>query len=779
MLKNYFKIAWRNLCKHKLFSFINIFGLASGMTVCMMAIIKIKDAYDYDTFHPNIARTYRIITNLNKKNGDHFLYASSPLPLAGYLKNNYDAIEKSTSVLFSHDEVAANNKNLFVKEAYVNADFFKIFGFKLSAGSPATEPQTVVLTDETAKLFFGNKNPIGQRIRIGKSNDFLVTGVLTTSLPSHLKFDVLANISNPGPDVNWNNESAAYTYVQLKKNETPRSLSNILKNASAQANLITNPALGKNLVFESQPLSKISPGSKPMYNITNEPILPNLISFGMIGFAMLLLAFFNYVNLTLARSLDRAREVGIRKVAGAIKRQLIQQFLSESILAAIFAFCLAYLQLKLISKQPTVQRLIGGVTEDKTLWLYFFVFTIVTGLVAGWIPARIFSSFQPVQVLKGKFNTKLFGGVGLRKALTVTQFAASLIAIITLAVFYRQSIYMVTADYGFKKEGILNIQFQQHSYEKAAASFSALPGVENVSGTSEMFGLSGGELKFIRKDKVSDSIRAAYFSASPSFLKNMGVQLVAGTDFPDAISEKGSRRAIINEEAVRALQFKNSYDAIEKSFWNEGKNYIIAGVVKDFHHASFLQPVQPVFLVNNPEEFKTLNLKVAKGAEKTMVASAKSAWRKIFPNQPFEAAWFDDQLYERHMNKDDLVFMGLLTAMALCIACLGRLGMVIYTTKNRAKEVSIRRVMGAKAVQVIVTISKEFIALLLLAVCIGLPIGFFAGNQFLQQYAYRITVGFGTLAVSAGALFLLGALTIGWQVYRTALANPVKNLRTE
>ncbi len=786
MLQNFFKIAWRNLIKHKLFSFINIFGLASGMTVCMMVIITVKNVYDYDTFHPNSNRSYRIITHLNQKSGEQFLCASSPLPLAAYLKNNYNLVAKSSSVHFAQYEVTVDDKKLFSKGAFVDPDFYTIFGFELISGSPANGPQTVVLTSETAERFFGKSNPIGQSVTFGKSVGFLVTGILgKPPLPSHLQFDMLASTSalpllrDDKLDQEWSNESAAYTYVQLKAGVSGETLENILKNVTRQVNTMILPS-GKKFVFDTQSLDKISLGTRQMYNTTNEPPFTGLLVFALIGFTILLLAFFNFVNLTLARSLDRAREVGIRKVAGALKQHLMLQFLSESVLVAILAFGLAYFQLRLISNLPTVNRMIAGVLQDTTLWACFILFTILTGLFAGWIPASVLSSFQPVRVLKGKFNTRLFGGVGLRKTLTVIQFAISVIAIVTLLVFYRQSVYMATADYGFERKQILNIELPQNFYEKTAAALSNTPGINEVSGTSAMFGFFGGVPKFIKREKAGDSLNAAYFSVSPSFIKNMGIQLIAGENLPPATSEKETHFVVINEEACKSLEFKDAYEAPGKLIWiNDSTNFIVAGVVKDFHYASFRRPIQPLLLVNKPDDFKVLTLKVSKGAERTIIPSLEKKWKKMYPNQPFQAEWFDLQLYDRHLHKDDLMFMGLLTGMALTIACLGLLGMVIYITKNRAKEVSIRRVMGASVRQVIVTISREFVVLLLLSVLIGLPVGFFAGKQFLQQYTYRVPVGLGIMTGSAAALLLLGGLTIGWQTYRTAISNPVKSLRTE
>jgi putative ABC transport system permease protein len=260
----------------------------------------------------------------------------------------------------------------------------------------------------------------------------------------------------------------------------------------------------------------------------------------------------------------------------------------------------------------------------------------------------------------------------------------------------------------------------------------------------------------------------------------MEIELIAGENLPDATSAFGGRFVLLNEQAVSSLKFQTPSEATGKTIWlNDSTSYTVAGVVKDFHYASFLRPIDPMLMVNKADEFRTMSLKVAKGTEGTIIPKLEKAWKKLYTNQPFKAGWFDKQLYDQHLHKDDLVFIGLLTFMALSIACLGLLGMVIYTTKNREKEVGIRRVMGAKVGQVIITISREFVTLLLLSVFIGLPIGMMAGKQFLQQYAYRIPVTFTMLAGSAAGLLFLGALTIGWQTYRTALTNPAKSLRTE
>jgi putative ABC transport system permease protein len=309
-------------------------------------------------------------------------------------------------------------------------------------------------------------------------------------------------------------------------------------------------------------------------------------------------------------------------------------------------------------------------------------------------------------------------------------------------------------------------------------AFLTVPGVEQVSGTSGLFGFFGGDGRFIKKERSGDSILAAYFSVTPSFIKNMELKLIAGENLRE--SSGASHFVLINEEASKILGFKNNLDAIGATIsQNDNTQYIVTGVVKNFHYASMLRPIAPLLLTNKPDEFNTISLKVSKGAEQSIIPMLEGTWKSLYGNQPFKFEWFDKQLYDQHLHKEDLTFIGLLTVMALTIAFLGLLGMVIFTTKSRAKEVSIRRIMGAKVRQVMSEISREFVILLAVSVCIGLPIGYFTGKKFLQQYAYQVPVNFTILAGCASSLLLLGIITIGWQTYRTAISNPAKSLRTE
>ncbi len=788
MLKNYIEIAFRNLWRQRLFSFVNIVGLASGMTVCLLALIQVKGAFDYDTFHPNADRIYRILTDMTRHQETVMSMASTPLPLADLLTRDYDVAEQITRVRYGlPDKATANDKTLPITGVFVDPGFYTIFGFRLATGYPATEAGTVVLTRATADRFFPKQNPIGKTLTVGHFGQLTVTGIMEKPpYPSHLRFDIIVSMatlsqsSEKGKLMNWQDEAAGYTYVQLKKGISSTVLQTALNAAAKRINGGYLATANRRYGFRWQSLARISPGNEPLYNITAEPIMPNLLSMGILALVVLLLAGFNYVNLTLIRSLGRAREVGVRKAVGALKSQLIGQFLTESTVVALLAFGLAYGQLKFVSQLPTVQRLIEDVRQDGFQWAYFLVFVLLTGLIAGWVPAQTLASHQPAQVLRGFLETRLFRGLGLRRTLIVSQFAATLIALIFLAVFYRQSSFMATTDYGFNRQRILTVSLNKPGDLTMATEVSKLAGVEQVAATSAEFGFSGGYVRFIRSRRSGDSIQATAFSVTPTLVQTVGLKVIAGQNLPRSTNDSASYFVLVNEEAVRMLKLGTPSEAVGKTVWlNDSTERQVVGVVRDFHHSNLLRRINSLVLYNQPREFRVLMVKVISGADEAVLAGLSSSWKRHNPYVPIETRWLDEHLKEQHLHRDDRAFIGLLTGMALLIACLGLLGMVTYTIETRIKEVGIRKVMGATFWQIMQVLSKEFVWLLLLAALVGLPLGFGAGQAFLQQYAYHTSVGLGLLLACSLLLFSIGGLIIGWKTYRAALMNPVKSLRSE
>lgn len=790
MLQNYLKIAFRVLWKHKLFSFINIVGLASGMTICLIAILQIKSAFDYDRFHPHSERTYRLITDVQPtlNHNEVMPLASAPLPVGDFLQRNYPFIERVAQVFYGiPGEATANERTLPITGAFVNPAFFGVFGFSLVYGQPAKLPRTVVLTATTAERFFGRRNPLGQSIQLKDMGFFTITGVLAPSEKSHLQFDMLVSMASvplleqsrqlKAQTTNWTNPWAAYTYIQLKPDVPQERLAAILPSLAVQGARLGGPAATYS--FRLQPLTQISPGREPLYNLTHEPIARNLVSLAALGLAVLLLAGFNYVNLTLARSLSRSREVGVRKVIGAQRLQLIGQFIIESVVLVVFAAGLAVGLWQLISRLVVVQRLVGTVQWDTELVLWCLVFSLLTGLLAGGVPARLLSGLHPVQTLKNQSVKGIFKGMSWRKALTVMQFTVSLTAMIFMAVMYQQSRYMTTTEYGFNRANILNIPIVSRQYGPLSTELSHLAGVEQVAASSEALGNRAATIRLKRPQSV-DSLQVATLSVDANFAPMMGLTFIAGRNLPVTSQDSASQYTLLNESTVQALRLGSPQQIIGQTLLLGDSTLVtVVGVVKDFHFMSLIYPIKPLVLRSDPRAFRVMQIKVAPIATESLIPAIAKAWARLNPYEPFQYVWFDKALHEQYANRDDQLFIGLLTGMALTIACLGMLGMVTYTTETRKKEVGIRKVMGSTVGQIVGLLSGSFIRLLLIAGLMALPAGYLLGTAFLQQYAYHIRIGTGTLVLCLLALLVIGGFTVGWQTYRAALMNPVKSLRSE
>lgn len=795
MLRNYLKTALRNLWKHKLFSFINVFGLASGMLVCLLAMIDIKGAFDYDSFHPNRDRTYRIITDATTRTNDILSFATTPLPVADALARNYPFVEAVTRVVRSYGEITTNGKQLPVVFSAVDPGFFTLFGFKLAAGQAAVAPQTVVLTQQTAQRFFGTANPIGKIMTHSEFGALTITGVFAQNpAKSHLDFDMvvsMATLSSPTwrqALVDWkqyaNGYTRAYTYVLLKPGTRAETLNRVLPGVARRATKGLRFATEKGYTFRSQALTQLSPPREDLINSTREPTAGKLETELGVGLLTLLLAVFNYINLTLARSLSRAREVGIRKVSGALRWQLMGQFMAESVILSLLGLGLAYGMLQLVKPMPFVQQwLIGGVAWENngTLWLVFASFSIVTGLVAGLLPARVLSGFEPAQVLRSQTGLRVFRGLSLRKSLIVVQFSISLLAMIVLLALARQQHYMATANYGFQREGILNIPLNGLPPGQLSANIGRLAGVERVAATAARFGDHGGNGQMVYRQKSrSDSSASDVFAADANVVPAMGLTLLAGRNIPASVSDSSSRQVLINEEAVRTFSLGEPRAAVGQTLWlNDSTDVQVAGVLKDFQFTTLAMKLHPLIFRYQPKDFRYLNVKVVGGNPEAVRADIARIWKKLNPYEPFAGVWYDDYLHDRHSHTDDLSFMGLLLGLAMSIACLGLLGMVTYTTALRTKEVGVRKVMGANVRQVVWLLSWDFLKLLLIAGAIALPLGYLAGSFLLMAFAYHITLGIGMLGLCLGTMLLLGGATIGWRTYRTALTNPVKSLRNE
>ncbi|PSL49069.1 putative ABC transport system permease protein [Chitinophaga niastensis] len=794
MFQRYIVIAFRNLRRQRMFSFINIAGLAISMTVCLIALMSTRKNLSYDNFHPAIARTWRVTTQVVTPDGRKFHMASTPLTLGEALRTGYSAIEKEVTVYgVLSGEAKIGKKKISVRGAFTEPSFFNVFGFKLAAGNPQTAltaPNSIILTAETAARFFGTNEAVGKMIQFDNFGSFLVTGVLETP-PSltHINYEAFASISSvpaleqikvlPEKLHDWNIIQSSYTYVVLRRGEGQSALVAALADLGHHYDDLPGKGQGS-LAFEPQALSKITP-SKDLYddNGSGPPWGKVLAEVG-VAFGILLCACFNYTNLSIVRSLQRAKEVGVRKVNGAQRWQVFMQFITESVIMCLLSLILAVVLLVLTQ----TYHLFGlPIPDDNllnpTLLAWFLLFSLLTGIFAGIIPAWALSSFQPAKVLKSMVDIKLFGGLGLRKTLIVIQFTLSLTAIIFLVTVYRQFSFKAEKDMGFQRKDILNVPLADVDYQRMKDMLLQVKGVETITATSGTLGVPRHCSFCAMKTANSKNMEFGYYAGDVDFLKVMNLKLVAGSGFPASASTEKEQYLIVNEKAVSVMGIKSPADAIGSTLWlSDSVPVNIIGVVQDFNYQPIEANIRPMAIRFKPSEFHQLQLAVAKGNEEQLIANVKRVWLELHPGETFTSEWMDAQLLS-HSGQDTVSMLGFLVFMTTVIAALGLLGIVAYTTFTRRKEIGIRKVLGAEVSSLMMLLSKNYLWLIIIAGCIAMPLGFIGSLLFLQIFAYRVSIGIFTLLGSFAVLLLVAMITILSQTWRAAGADPVNSLRSE
>ncbi|HVU54801.1 MAG TPA: ABC transporter permease [Puia sp.] len=800
MLWTYLKIAYRNLKKNKLLTFINLFGLGLSMSVGMMEMVIMQVNLSYDDFHPHPERTYRITSEYRQNNGNHFKLASTPLPLYNMLLTDTDNIAEVVNLYPACKGAAktAEGKELYLNGAFTEPSFFKVFGFTLAQGNPATalqQPNTLVLSATTARNFFGDEPALGKSIDIPGQGLFVVTGVLKEAPgKSHIDFDAYASASTvpvlektgalPAQSADWNSLQSGYTYVLLK-NEAGR------QRLSGQLQAIVQPwnKLNKNgqAFFRLQPMNKIRPAEDNLYNDIGDGMDWGKLMTGVyIGLIILIAACFNYTNLTIARALTRAKEVGVRKIVGARRYQVFAQYMVESLVQALLALAFAWLLLSFIIRYAPFN---DGYEMIPSAWRYNAAyilctvgFAVFTGLLAGVAPAWILSAFKPVRVLKNLSTARIFGKVSLQKSLIVFQYSLSLVAIIFLTSFYRQFAFLQSADPGFRPANVAVLPLEGRKPDLVASKIAMVSGVRTVSALSVPFTphFSGMRSQAWVGHRPKDPVNLDNFFTDDAFIPSMNIRLIAGRNFGPRLDTLGEREIILNARATGALGFARPDDALGKKLWvNDSVSLEVIGIVGDFRFENAGKPIDPMAFRNNPERCKFLYIGTDGTDKPTMTRRMTDASRALAPANGFAIAWLDDTLAQNNSQRATISLLGYLAFIALGIATLGLLGLVIYTVETRRKETGIRKVIGASSRQLVLMLSGRFIKLLLIAGAIAVPIGYTMSIFFLQNFVQR--VGNGLLCAIACFLFLLlmGLITILSQTWRASLANPVDSLRTE
>ncbi|TFH24193.1 MAG: FtsX-like permease family protein [Bacteroidia bacterium] len=795
MIKNYLLTAFRNVLRYKGFSLINIFGLSLSMSVCMLIMVVILDQYSYDDIHTKKDRIYRVeqvdsLANIGLK------MASNPYVLGTELRDKYAIAEKVVIVNNTfRAEGLYNETRLAFNGLYTNTDFFDVFDFQLEDGSVELmdEPYTMVLSRETADKFFGDEDPIGKFIEIDTLNSYEVVGVMAKSRKkSHIQFEALVSISTleildqkrdePRFINNWETGWGSWIYMLLPEKADLGNIQQILDQISIEKYKGNDET---NLSFYLQPLDKIVPG--PMLGNELGVFLPKVFILFLGGLALIIIisAAFNYTSLSVARSMLRAREVGVRKTFGAFRSQVIMQFLIEAVVIAVISLLLAIVLLQFLlpafSGMQMMSLLEIRPEQNTTIYLWFLIFALVTGLFSGALPAFVISAFKPISVLKGITNIKFFSRITLRKILLVSQFVFSMVFIISILLIFKQMNFMINADLGFDAEVIYDIDLQGKDFNKAKAEYSQLPEVLSMSASSHIPGEGNMRSVDIRLKAEDDKYEAHYFSVDENHIETMGLELVAGRNFPENMSTENEKFVIASEMTLDHFQLGSAQDALGTTLILDDSTMVeIIGIIKDYQYLAVFLNQRPLMLRYIPASHYHAFLRLNSPDMTATVDKLERTWKKIDPVHDFEGDFLDDRIKYYYTFFEDIMYtVGFATLLAIIIAAFGLLGMATYSTRTRLKEIGIRKVFGAEVNHIVLLVSKSYMWLMLIAAVIGGIIAYLVNNLWLQNLSKSVDFGMGTILAGVFIVVIVGLLTISSQTLKAAQTNPATTLKSE
>lgn len=806
MLKNYFKIALRNIKRHKGYSIINISGLAIGMACCILILMYVTDELSYDKFHEQNDRIFRInaISSIGTTTRH---YATVPPALATGLADSIPEIEAFTR-LMDQDSIRGdvNGINVEITDCFfVDSDFFNIFTYEFLEGNPETaieNPDSIVITEETALRIFGEGSPMGKTIDLGRDRLVQVSGVLK-NIPnnSHIQFNSILPFSfirdqegNPADFSGANYFCEWYAYLLLREGTDIGALEDKMLAVVDEKWGDIYRERGTTRQYPLQNIKKLHLWSTNMH----EPSIPGDIStvylFSAIALFVLFIACFNFINLSTARSASRGREVGMRKVLGSQKSQIMRQFLSESVIMSIIGLLLGLLLVMLAlpvfnglaAKEFTAAQLLSS-----TVLLGLLGIIIVTGILAGSFPAFVLSAFDPVMVLKGKLSSASKNTM-FRKILVGVQFSISIFMIIGIVVIVRQLDYMKNMNLGFNKEQLVVVPFFGNLQNEEGVSqhgtlknkFSQNPSIVSASYTIDVPGGDLGADAFLPEGRDNnESLRAVRYWVDHNFVKTYGMEIVLGRDFSETYSTDAEQAIIVNEKAVEMLGWGE--DVIGKRLVNVSRNNrpgIIVGVVKNFHSESMKMEIRPAVLALEPRFFAFISVRIRSENVPDTLAYLETSLREIYPESEFtyNYSFIDDNFRSKYPEEEKIreIYIAF-GCLAVFIACLGLFGLASFSVQQRTKEIGVRKVLGASVREIMLLLSKEFTKWILAANLIAWPLAYYMMNKWLENFAYRINIKWDIFIFSAILTTVVGLFTVSFHSLRAAKSNPVDALKYE
>ncbi len=786
MFKNYLKIALRNIRKHKGYSFINITGLAIGVAACLLLFLWVQDELSYDRYHEKAKQIYRVVSQYESEGKTRrFAYTSAPVGPA--LMREFPEIEKAVRFGRNGFVVSYQNKRFMEQVYFTDPEIFDVFTLPLVKGNPENalkEPYSIIISEEMSLKYFGEDEPLGKIITLGERSDFKVTGVFE-DIPqnSHFRFNFLGIFSDYASShfSQWG-ISNYWTYILVSENFSPdefeKKIPSFVEKYEGKESRYVYKAS-----YPLQALTRIHLHSDLRGEIGPNSSIGTVYIFSTIAVFILLIACLNYINLSTARYALRAKEVGLRKVIGATRPQLIKQFLGETFLFSFIALPLSVMLAELFL--PLFNSLSG-----KRLAVHYFdsiflvpglAFIILcVGFASGIFPAFFISALKPVSALRGMLKASSKGSV-LRKTLIVGQFAISILFLISTFIVFSQLNYMKNRNLGLDKEHVVTIpiydkdvlgkletiknEFLQNSNVLSVSVSDFFPGKATMYQDYWYEGMSEGEYAMIR-----------WFVVDHDFIETFGIELIAGRNFSKRFPSDVDRAYILNESAVKEIGWESPVGK-ELEIMNKGP---VIGVVKDFHFRPLHQKIEPAALYVYPKLFQYISVRIRPINVSRSLDFLKAKWQALVPRQTFQYSFLDedfDKLYRAEMRLGQIFTV--VTFLAIFIACLGLFGLAAFEALQRTKEMGIRKVLGASATGIIVLLSKEFTKWVLLANIIAWPVAYFAMSRWLQNFAYRINIGPWIFIQSAVLAFIVALLTVSYQAVKVSLANPVDTLRYE
>jgi putative ABC transport system permease protein len=808
MNSSYFKIAWRSLLKSRTYSLINIAGLALGTLCCLYILLYLRNEYSYDKQHGE-GTVFRVTSTLKQKGDNGNTMATCSPPIAPAMKADFPEVKQFTRVVgtigVSQHLLKFKDKAFFETDAvFVDSTFFDVFNWHFVAGHPAqalSAPYSVVLGKSTADKLFGDTDPVGQVIEIDNTygkHDFTVNGVVDGAAgETHIRANIFMTMNSGGigdfvrSNNSWSGNNFTSSYVKLDNSSSASGLEKKLPAFVQKYGADQLRASGREKILNLQPVASIhtTPGLDADGSKTVSKTFLNILL--LIAIMIQVIACINFMNLSTARASKRAKEVGVRKVIGAERGQLVWQFLGESLFISIIGVLVAVPLL--IFLLPYLNQITGAslglsLFRDINVWLLLGGLALATGLVAGSYPALYLSAFNAIKVIKGNFTNQI-SAAGIRRSLVVFQFVLSIVLISGIIIIYNQLNYIKNKDLGFSKEQELVFSFHTDDAKKQIMPFIAeLNSMSEVRATSRT---NNYPSQFIFNDMslfteggdAANAKSAQFIQTDEHFASTAGIKILSGRDFLQGDSEK----VVVNERMLKELniQPENAAGTFVYSMQGdehpEKRQFQIIGVMKDINYNSLKNDLRPFMLLYNPSGNLSHVLVAVRSENYTsLLEKMQRAWAKVLPGTPFEYKFLDEEVAKQYVSERTLAsIINSFTLMAILISCLGLFGLAAFNAEQRTKEIGIRKVLGANVMSLTTLLSKDFLKLVIVALIVATPIAWWAMSRWLEAFAYRISISWWMFAIAGLCAMTIAMITVSLQAIRAAISNPVKALRSE